>query len=113
MQYDGVIERALQDIQDLLWMVYPPPGIDLTDENAIDCLREIIVVPEVQRAIERGNDTAMSFVLRGVNRILSETELPPTAMLLLLWANMDDAKLNQSLGLKKNPRLMRKKPPAR
>jgi hypothetical protein len=113
MQYDRVIEQAVQDVLDLLWINLPPTH-RLPDERMIACLMAIIGAPEIQRAIEHGSDTALSFVLRGVNRILSETELPPGAMLNLLWDIMEEPELYRLLGTKQNSRAMvwRKKPPA-
>jgi hypothetical protein len=114
MQYDLVIERVLREAQDLLRANLPPTQ-NLPDDRAVASLRAAISAPAVQQAIERGNDTALSFVLRAANRILSDTALPPRTTLNGLWCILDDPELNRALGVRQSSRLMpgRKKPPAR
>ena len=114
MQYERVIEQAMRDIQDLLWANLPPAP-NLPDDRTVACLRAVVGVPDVQRAIECGNDTALSFVLRGANRILSETEMPAPALIHLLWGIMDERELKRLLGVRQKFRMMswRKKPPPR
>jgi hypothetical protein len=114
MQYERVIDQAVRDVQDLLW-VNLPPNHNLPDDRTVACIRAVVAQPEIQRAIKYGDDTALSFVLRGANRILSETELPPRAILNLLWGILDEPGLNQLMGLKPSSRVLlwRKKPPAR
>jgi|SRR5712691_792890 len=114
MQYDSVIQRALRDAQDILWANLPPTH-NLPDDGAVFALRKIVRAPAVQEAIEKGNDTALCFVLRAVNRILTDKYLPLRVILNRLWDVMDDPELNRALGIEQNSRMMfgRKKPPAR
>jgi len=114
MQYERIIEQAVRDVQDLLWANLPPAP-NLPDDRTVACLRAVVGVPEVQRAIEQGNDTALSFVLRGANRILAEKSMPGPALLNLLWGIMNERDLNRLLGVRQKFRMMswRKKPPAR
>jgi hypothetical protein len=113
MQYDRVIEQALREAQDLLWANLPPTQ-NLSDERAVVCLRAAIGAARVQEAIEHGNDTALSFVLRAANRILSEKQAN-RATIIHLWDILDAPEVNRALGIKQNSRMMigRKKPPAR
>jgi hypothetical protein len=59
--------------------------------------------------LERGNDTALCFVLRAVNRILSNDDQPDRAKINRLWDVLDEPEFNRALGVKQNM----KKPPAR
>ena len=111
--YDGAIHQALRDVRDLLSANLPSMR-KLPDDRTVACLRTIVRAASVQRAIERGNDTALSFAIRGVNRVLSETELPPAAILNLLWGIMDERELNRILAVLPHSHLrLWKKPPAR
>jgi hypothetical protein len=113
MQCDRVIRQALCDAQDILWANLPPSH-NLTDDSAVAGLRAVIAVPTVQEAIEHGNDTALCFVLRAVNHILTEQPESPRRTIDRLWNVLDDRELNGMLGLKQNARMFfgRKKPPA-
>jgi hypothetical protein len=114
MQYDRVIEQALRDVQDLL-LANLTPARHLPDSLAVGCLRTVLGASQVIQALERGNDTAPSFVLRAVNHIMSDKSQPLRVMLNRLWDIMDEPELNRALGIKQNSRMMiwRKKPPAR
>ena len=114
MPYDRVIEKALREAQDLL-LANLPPTRRLPDDRAVAALHAAISAPAVQEALERGNDTAQCFVLRAVNRILSEKPLAHRETINRLWDVLDDAELDRTTGSKRNSRRMmwRKKPPAR
>jgi hypothetical protein len=71
MQYDLVIKRTLREAQGILWANLPPAS-NLPDAQAVKSLRALIRTPQGQQVLERGNDTALCFVLRAVNRILSD-----------------------------------------
>jgi hypothetical protein len=111
MQYDPVIKRALRDAQDILWANLPPTH----DDGPVFALRKIMRAPAVQEAIEKANDTALCFVLRAVNRIVSDEDQAHRTTISRLWDILDDPELNRTLGIKQNSRVMfgRKKPPAR
>jgi hypothetical protein len=113
MQFDRVIRQALCDAQDIVW-ANSPPSHNLTDDGAVAAVRAVIAVPAVQAAMEHGNDTALCFVLRAVNRILAEQEESPRRTIDRLRHVLDDLELDRMLGLKQNARmfLRRKKPPA-
>lgn len=112
MQCDRVIRQALRDAQDILWANLPP-NRNLSDDAAVAGLRAVIGVPAVREAIERGDDTAMCFMLRAVNRILGDESEIPRRTIDRLWSVLDDPHLNRMLGLKENARmtLRRKRPP--
>jgi hypothetical protein len=107
MQYERVIDRALRNIQNLVWA-------NLPDDRMVACLRAVVGAPEIQEALERGNDTALCFVLRAANRILSDG-VQPRITITQLWELVDESELNHARSLKQNSRMMvwRKKPPAR
>lgn len=113
MQCDRVIRQALRDAQDILW-VNLPPNHNLSDDSAVAGLRAVIAVPAVQEAIHQGNDTALCFMLRAVNRILSYESENPRKTIDRLWGILDDPELNRMLGRRQNARMIlrRKKPPA-
>jgi hypothetical protein len=66
----------------------------------------------VHQALERGNDTALCFVLRAVNRILSDEDQPNTTI-SRLWDVLDEPELNRALGQNSRMILGQKKPRAR
>jgi hypothetical protein len=63
--------------------------------------------------LERGNDTALCFVLRAVNRILSDEDQPDRVTISRLWEVLDEPELKRALGIEQTSRtiLGRKKPP--
>ena len=73
MQYDLVIKRTLRDAQGILWANLPPAS-NLPDAQAVKSLRSLVRTPQGQQVLERSNDTALCFVLRAVNRILSDNQ---------------------------------------
>jgi hypothetical protein len=84
MQYDLLIERTLRDAQGIL-RANLPPAKNLPDDQAVQSLRAIVRRPQVREVLERGNDTALCFVLRAVNRILSNDDQPDRAKINRLW----------------------------
>jgi hypothetical protein len=112
MQYDRVIEQALRDVQNTL-SANRPPGSNLPDDRVIGFLRVIINAPEVQRALECGSDTALNFVLRGVNHVLSETTSSHPAMINRLRDLMDRPERNRGFPHDTRMNLWLRKPPAR
>jgi len=111
--YDLVIKRTLQDAHGIQWANLPPAR-NRPDARAVEYLRAIVRRPQVHQALERGNDTALCFVLRAVNRILSNDDQPNTTI-NRLWDVLDEPEFNRALGIKQNSRrkFWRKKPPAR
>src|SRR5258708_9097498 len=82
MRYDLVIKRTLREAQGMLWANLPPAS-NLPDAQAVKSLRALVRTPQVHQALNRGNDTALCFALRAVNRILSDEGQPnPTITLL-------------------------------
>jgi hypothetical protein len=53
--------------------------------------------------LEHGNDTALCFVLRAVNRILSDDDQPNRTTINRLWDVLDEPELNRALGIKSRP----------
>jgi hypothetical protein len=111
MQYDLVIKRTLREAHDILWANLPPAS-NLPDAQAVKSLRALIRTPQVHQALERGNDTALCFVLRAVNRILFDEDQPNTTI-NRLWDVLDQPELNRALRQNSRMILGQKKPPAR
>ena len=112
MQYDLVIKRTLRDAQGIL-RANLPPARNLSDDEAVKSLRAIVRTPQVRQALEHGNDTALCFVLRAVNRILSDKDQPDRVTINRLWEVLDGPELKRALGIEQTSRtiLGRKKPP--
>jgi hypothetical protein len=108
MQYDRLIERTLRDAQGIL-RANLPPAKNLPDDQAVQSLRAIVRTPQVREALERGNDTALCFVLRAVNRILSNDDQADRTTINRLWNVLDEPELKRAMGVQQNM----KKPPAR
>jgi hypothetical protein len=98
MQYDPVIKRTLRDAQGILRANLPPAR-----DQAAKSLRAIVRTPQVRQALEHGNDTALCFVLRAVNRILSDDDQPNRTTINRLWDVLDEPELNRALGIKSRP----------
>ena len=107
MQYDLPIKRTLRDAQGIL-RANLPPAKNLPDDQAVKSLRAIVRTPQVREALERGNDTALCFVLRAVNRILSDDDQPDRTTINRLWDVLDEPELKRATGQQNM-----KKPPAR
>jgi hypothetical protein len=108
MQYDLLIERTLREAQGIL-RANLPPAKNLPDDQAVQSLRAIVRTPHVRGVLERGNDTALCFALRAVNRILSDDDQPDRMKINRLWDVLDEPTFNRALGVRHNM----KKPPAR
>ena len=90
MQYDLVIKRNLREARGILWANLPP-ACNLPDAQAVKSLQALVRTPQVHQALERGNDTALCFVLRAVNRILS-TKISRTRQSIgygTFWTNLN------------------------
>jgi hypothetical protein len=108
MQYDLPIKRTLRDAQGIL-RANLPPAKNLPDDQAVQSLRAIVRTPQVREVLERGHDSALCFVLRAVNRILSDNGQPDRMTINRLWDVLDQPEFNRALGGQQNM----KKPPAR
>src|SRR5262249_6969828 len=108
MQYDLVIKRTLREAQGMLWANLPPAR-NLPDAQAVKSLRALVRTPQVHRALKRGNDTALCFALRAVNRILSDEGHPNTTT-NRQPAVLADPELNPPLG-QNSPMIPRRKNP--
>jgi hypothetical protein len=97
MQYDLLIKRTLRDAQGIL-RANLPPAKNLPDDQAVKSLRAIVRTPQVREALERGNDTALCFVLRAVNRILSDDDQPDRTTINRLWDVLDEPELKRAMG---------------
>ena len=106
-----VIKRTLREAQGILWANLPPAS-NLPDAQAVKSLRALVRAPQVHQALERGNDTALCFVLRAVNRILSDENQPNTTI-NQLWDVLDQPELNRALRQNSRMILGQKKPSAR
>ena len=108
MQYDPLIERTLRKAQGIL-RGNLPPAKNLPDNQAVQSLRAIVRTPQVREVLELGNDTALCFALRAVNRILSNDDQPDRTTINRLWNVLDEPELKRAMGVQQNM----KKPPAR
>jgi hypothetical protein len=84
------IERTFRDIQSIL-RANLPPAKNVPDNQAVQSLRAIVRSPQVREVLERGNDTALCFVLRAVNRILSDDGQPDRMTINRLWDVLDES----------------------
>jgi hypothetical protein len=107
MRYDLVIKRTLRDAQGIL-RANLPPARNLSDDQAVKSLRAIVRTPQVRQALEHGNDTALCFVLRAVNRIY-RTTISRIALQSIgygtFWTNLNLIApwvLDRALGIKQN-----------
>jgi hypothetical protein len=107
MQYDRLIERTLREAKGILRANFPPAK-NLPDDQAVQSLRAIVRTPQVREVLERGHDTALCFVLRAVNRVLSEDGQPDRTTINRLWDVLDEPEFNRALGGQQSL----KKPPA-
>ena len=105
MQYD-LIELALREVQGILRANLPPEN--LPDAQAVQSLRAIVRTPQVRVVLERGSDTALCFVLRAINRILSDNDQPDRTTINRLWDVLEKLESNRALTVQRNM----KKPPA-
>jgi hypothetical protein len=105
MQYDLVIKRTLREAQGMLWANLPPAS-NLPDAQAVKSLRALVRTSQVHQALKRGNDTALCFALRAVNRILSDEDQPDRVTISRLWEVLDESELNRALGIKQNSRII-------
>jgi hypothetical protein len=87
---------------------FAPSEQNLRDAQAVKSLRALVRTPQVHQALERGNDTALCFVLRAVNRMLSDEDQPNTTI-NRLWDVLENRALRQNSRMT----LWQKKPPAR
>jgi hypothetical protein len=74
----SVTERILRDLREIL-RARPAPGHAAADAETVEGLRQLVHIPIVQEAIERGSDAAPGFVLRAFRTILANTAASPTA----------------------------------
>src|SRR5215831_3039350 len=88
------------------------PGKQPSRCSSSQSLRVLVRTPQVPQALERGNDTALCFVLRAVNCILSDEDQPNTTI-NRLWDVLDQPELNSALRQNSCMTLWQKKPPAR
>jgi len=95
----------------MLWANLPPAS-NLPDAQAVKSLRALVRTRQVHQALKRGNDTALCFALRAVNRILSDEGQPNTTINRLSDV-LDEPELNRALGQNSRMILGQKKPPAR
>ena len=107
MQYDPLIERTLREAQGIL-RANLPPAKNLADDQAVQSLRAIVRTPQVRVVLERGSDTALCFVLRAMNRILSDDDQSDRTTINALWDVLEKLEPNRTLRVRPNM----KKPPA-
>ena len=112
-EYDQKVEWALRNVRELLLANATPPR-SLPDDRTASTIRAIAGEPELGRALERANDTALCFVLRELRHIL-EDKLQPRVLITRVWQIMDAPEVNRAFGVKENPRRVGwwKKPPTR
>ena len=89
-------QRTLREARGILWANLPPAS-NLPDAEAVKSLRALVRTPQVHQALERGNDAALCFVLRAVNRIVSDEDQPNTTI-SRLWKVLAEPELNRALG---------------
>ena len=113
MNHEKVIQQALRDCQDILWSNLPPTD-ERSDADTVRELREIVGLPAVKAALERGPDTVLAFELRAVHRVALNAFQSHQAIIDHLWSILDHPELNRILGTPQSARIKigPKKPPA-
>ena len=101
MPQGRLIERTLRDAQGIL-RANLPPAKNLPDDQAVQSLRAIVRTPQVREVLERGDDTALCFVLRAANRILSEDNQPDRRTINRLWHVLDELEVHRALSGQQN-----------
>src|SRR5262249_4469297 len=76
---DDVIQRAVQDIHDLL-LVNIAPTRNLSDERTLLCIHSVVKKESVRQALEKAADTVLCFALREVKHVLDQRQTPPTTI---------------------------------
>ena len=107
MKSDLVIQRALQDVHDLL-LAKNAGARDLSDERTVLCVRVLVGKDDVKQALEKANDTAVCFALREVKHVLDQRQKAKTTI-NQLWRIIEQ--LDFSPGVKQAYRVIWKKPP--
>ena len=112
MNYQQLIQHLLRKSHDTLSANLPPQN-RLTDARAVEIIRALVSTPTAQKAVELGSDTLCAFALRALNRIVSDTRLPPGDVVTRLWDILDEPKLRSALGIdNRRMNIWMKKPPA-
>ena len=108
MQPDLVIQRALQDVHDLL-LGKNAAIRNLSDERTVLCMHVIVGKDDVRQALERANDTALCFALREVKYVLNQRQ---TAKITInqLWRIIEQLDCTSSIK-QASRRIPQKKPP--
>jgi hypothetical protein len=112
MNYQQLIRFLLRKAQETLWANLSTTR-QLPNDRTVSTIRALVSTPSAQTAIERGDDTVFAFALRAVNRVVSEQDQPSAKIIGRLWDILDDADLNQALGVKRGSdvRIGHRKPP--
>jgi hypothetical protein len=88
MKHDDVIEFLARKIDEVLRDNLAPAS-QLSDEIAVRTIRSLVGASTAQMALERGSDTARAFVVRAINRIVSDGNVPPRETLNRLRSVLD------------------------
>jgi hypothetical protein len=105
MSSDRVIVEAIKVAQDLLCQNLPPAH-NLTDAATVIRFRELVRSQAIRSALERSSDTLFAFVLRAVERVISDHSQTNRETINRLWKVLDDPHLNQALGIPSSRRKM-------
>jgi hypothetical protein len=98
MGSDRVIVEGIKVAKDLLRQNLPPTH-NLTDAAVVLRFRELVRSQAIRSALERSSDTVLTFALREAERVLCDQSRPHRETINRLWDILDDAHLNQALGL--------------
>jgi hypothetical protein len=105
MSSDRIIVDAIRVAQDLLSQNLPAAQ-NLSDAAAVMRFRELVRSQAIRLALERSSDTLFAFVLRAVERVISDQSRTNREMINRLWKVLDEPHLNQALGNAHNRRKM-------
>ena len=100
----SVIEEAVREAQNILWANLAPTH-NVSDEEAVSELGDLVCSPDLVVALDRAPDTALVFVLRAVIHVLAEDDTPKRTI-SRLWPILDHPDLN---GILENPQNSRMK----
>ena len=98
MNSDRIIVDALMLAHSLVWQNLRPA----TDATTVLRLRELLHLPSVRSALERGSDSLPTFALREVARVLTDQSQTHGEAIVRIRNVLGEPHLNEALGLRQN-----------
>ena len=105
MNSDRVIEAAISTAKNLLWQNLRSAH-NVPDAATVTRIRELVRSLSVRSALQCSSDTFPAFALRAVEFAAADQSLNDRQIISRLRDVLDDAYLNQSLGISQDSRTM-------